>query len=113
MKKKITEVEVKFSRPQYFSFINGTHIPILKPRESSQTSITRILILLLLCKQVCRGMVMGIVYSSSGSLNGAKVFANSKFSTKMTDKKLPITYRNLLPGRCEVPCYIISDKLIL
>lgn len=27
----------------------------------------------------------------------------------MIDKQLPIIYQNLLPGSCEVLCYIISD----
>ena len=33
MKKKISEVEMKFGMPQAFGFIDGI-VPILKPRES-------------------------------------------------------------------------------
>ena len=35
MEKK-TEVKMKFGMLQHFAFINGTYIPILKPRESSK-----------------------------------------------------------------------------
>ena len=40
-------------------------------------------------------MVMDIAFSWSVSLNGAKVFANCKFNTKMVDKELPITYQDV------------------
>ena len=44
-----------------------------------------------------------------GFLHGSIVFAISKFNTKMIDNQLPVTYRNLLPSNCEVPCYVIDD----
>lgn len=36
MKKKTTEVKIKFGMLQDFAFINRTHIPILKTTESSK-----------------------------------------------------------------------------
>ncbi|XP_065678198.1 uncharacterized protein LOC136093174 [Hydra vulgaris] len=36
MKNKTLEMETKFNMPQPFGFIDGTHIPIRRPLESSQ-----------------------------------------------------------------------------
>ena len=72
---------------QAFGFIDRIHIPILKPRESSQdfnckgsNSVT----------VDFRDMFIDIDCRWPGSLN-TKVFANSKFNTKMIDNKSPAT----------------------
>ena len=52
MKKKITEVQTKFRMPQYFSSLMGLISPYLNFENLPKTSITKVFILLLLCKQV-------------------------------------------------------------
>ena len=90
-KNKQTEFEMQLVCLSIFHLLIGLISPYLNLESFPKTSITTVFILLLLCKQVCSGMVMDIVYSSSGFLHDAKVFANSKFSTRMTDKELPVT----------------------
>nr|XP_047144641.1 uncharacterized protein LOC105846427 [Hydra vulgaris] len=70
--------------PQPFGFIDGTHIPIRRPLESSQD------------------------YFNYKGFHSISVQANCD-SKRMISNSIPITYRELLPGFCKVPCYVIGD----
>ena len=111
MKEKIAKTEMKFGMPQAFGFIDGTHIPIKRPSNSSQDYFNYKGFHSVSVQAVCdyRGMFLDVDCRWPGSLHDAKVFSNSSINKRMVENTLPVTYQKLLPGHCEVPSHIIGD----
>nr|XP_047138803.1 putative nuclease HARBI1 [Hydra vulgaris] len=97
--------------PQALGFIDGTHIPIRRPLESSQDYFNYKGFHSISVQAICdsKGIFMDVDCKWPGSLHDAKVFSNSTFNFKIISNSIPITYRELLPGFCKVPCYVIDD----
>ena len=108
---KASEFEVKFGMPQAFGCIDGTHIQVKRPIRNSQDYFCYKMYFSLNVQAICdcKGLFMDIDCRWPGSVHDAKVFANSRVNQKMALGHLPITYQQILPGRMEVPNYLIGD----
>ena len=111
MREKVAEFEVKYGCIQAFGCIDGTHIPIKRPPENSQVYFCYKGFFSLNVQAVCdyRGQFMDVDCRWPGSVHDAKVFANSAINKKLRDDELPVTYQQLIIGRCKVGCYLIGD----
>ena len=97
---KCSRFEAKYGMPPAFGCIDGTHIPIKRPTENSQDFFCYKMFYSLHARCICdfSGMFMDIDCRWPGSINDAKVFANSVVNQKLRDRLLPLTYQELIPG---------------
>ena len=111
MMEKASEFEVKFGMPQAFGCIDGTHIQLKRPIKNSQDYFCYKMYFSLNVQAICdcKGLFMDIDCRWPGSVHDAKVFANSRLNQKMALGHLPITYQQILPGRMDIPNYLIGD----
>ena len=109
MREKISEFESKYGMKQAFACIDGTHIPIQCPNESSQDYFNYKHFYSINVQAVCdyRGYFLDIECMWPGSVHDAKVYANSSINKKMRSNTFPIVYQ-LVQG-CRIPCYLIGD----
>ena len=111
MKVKSAEFAAKYGMPQAFGCIDGTHVPILRPKENSQDYFSYKMFFSINVQAVCdfRGQFMDVDCRWPGSVHDAKVFANSSINKKLSKGQLPSTFLQLLPGRLKVGNYLIGD----
>ena len=111
MMRKVAEFEGKFGMVQAFGCVDGTHIAIKRPKESSQDYYSYKGFHSINVQGVCdfRGIFMDVDCRWPGSVHDAKVFANSEVSKGLRNGKLPITYQTVIPGYEKVPNYLIGD----
>ena len=111
VKQKAKNMEMKFGMPHALGAIDGTHIPIVQPSQASQDFFNYKHFFSLSVQAVCdyRGIFLDVDCQWPGSLHDAKIFANSKVCQNMSNHKVPITYQTLIPGRIQVPNYLIAD----
>ena len=111
MIEKAAQFEAKYGMHQAFGCIDGTHVPILRPIEHSQDYFCYKQYFSLNVQAVCdfRGIFMDVDCRWPGSVHDAKVFANSGIGNKLRNEELPITYQEILTGKCKVPNYLIGD----
>ena len=111
MRQKAAEFEVRYGMVQAFGCIDGTHIQIKRPTMNSQDYYSYKMFYSLNVQAVCdsRGLFMDVDCRWPGSVHDAKVFCNSDINCKFVEHKLPITNQPILPGRMEIPNYLIGD----
>ena len=111
MREKASQFELKFGMTQAFGCIDGTHVAIKRPPNSSQHFFNYKQFFSLNVQAVCEnnGYFMDVECKWPGSVHDAKVFANSSVSKNLNSAKLPITYLPLLPGYAAIPNYLIGD----
>ena len=109
MKVKVSEFECKFGMKQAFGCIDGTHIPIRRPLESSQEYYNYKNFFSLSVQAVCdyRGMFMDVDCRWPGSVHDAKVFANSSIGKMLRENNMMRTFQTI--GYEKIPNYIIGD----
>lgn len=111
MRNKVAEFEAKFGMLQAFGCIDGTHVPIIRPSESSQDFYSYKGYFSLNVQAVCdyRGYFMDVDCRWPGSVHDAKVFSNSAVNKILRDEKNFLTYHSIVPGCEKVPNYLIGD----
>ncbi len=111
MQRKVSEFEAKFGMTQAFGCIDGTHIPIQCPRESSQDFFCYKQFYSLNVQAVCdsKGYFMDIECMWPGSVHDAKIFSNSLINMKLRTNKIPCTFQTPVPGGAKIPNYLIGD----
>ena len=111
MMEKASEFEVKFGMPQAFGCIDGKHIQLKRPIKNSQDYFCYKMYFSLNVQAICdcKDLFMDIDCRWPGSVHDAKVFANSRVNQQMAQGHMQITYQQILPGRMEVPNYLIGD----
>ena len=113
MREKVADFEAKYSCIQVFSCIDI----VLKtyPYQKTTRKFPRLFLLQRLfsinVQAVChyRGQFMDVDCRWPGSVHDVKVFANSAINKKLRDDELPVTYQQLITGRCKVGCHLIDD----
>ena len=58
-----------------------------------------------------RGMFMDVDCKWPGSVHDAKIFSNSSIGTKLRNQDMPITYQEIVPGKCKIRNYLIGDPV--
>ncbi len=111
MMRKVAEFEGKFGMVQAFGCVDGTHVEIKCPTESSQDFYCYKGFHSINVQAVCnfRGIFMDVDCRWPGSVHDAKVFANSEISKSLRNGKLPVTYQTFIPGHEKIPNYLIRD----
>ena len=111
MRSLINEMERKYGFPQAFGCVDGTHIAISQPLENSHDYLCYKMKYSLNVQGICDHTVvfMNVDIRWPGSVNDAKVFANSNVNHALRENLLPQGYRQLLPGTEKVPLIILGD----
>ena len=111
MRRRVAEFEAKYGMIQAFGCVDGTHIPILRPAESSQDYYCYKGFFSLNAQAICdyRGHFMDVECRWPGSVHDAKVFANSSINKAMRLGKLAGTYQCDITGFKKIPNYLIGD----
>ena len=107
----VNSFEEKFGFPQVLGVVDGTHIPINKPKEDSQSYFSYKMKYSLNVQGVCdsKGRFIDVDINWPGGTHDAKVFANSRINKAMREGKIPKLFRVLLPGRDKVPLLLLGD----
>ena len=101
----------KLCFPQTFGCVDGTHIPIQQPLENSHDFFSYKMKYTLNVQAICdyEGNFLDVECKWPGSVHDAKVFANSHINKLLRDGRLPLVYRELLPGYDKVPALLLAD----
>ena len=111
MEQLISEMERKYGFPQAFGCIGGTHIEIQQPLKNPHDYWCYKMKYSLNVQAVCdhNGVFIDIDARWPGSVNDAKVFANSKINAALRNGLLPNVYKQLLPGTSKIPPLLLGD----
>lgn len=85
--------------------VDGTHIQITQPTENPPDYFSYKQKYMLNVKAVCdwRGFFMNVEVKWPGSVHDGRLFANSKIKKLLQEKKLPMLYKEILPGYDKIP----------
>lgn len=111
MMELIAKMEHKYGFPQAFGCIDGTHIPILSPRQNPHDYISYKKRHTLNVQAVCdyRGSFLDVDVRWPGCVHDGRVFANSRVNRMLINNELPMLYKELLPGYDKVPVLLLAD----
>ena len=112
IKKTMKSFERKFGFPQVLGCIDGTHIPIGRPKENSHDYFCYKMKISLNVQAICDadGLFIDVDCRWPGSLHDARVFKCSAVSKLFSEQKLPsTTSRILIPGENPVPPILIGE----
>jgi len=109
VRNKVSEFEAKYGMRQAFGCIDGTHVPLSRPRENSQDFFCYKQYFSLNVQAVCdyRGIFMDVECRWPGSVHDSKVFANSSVNKKLRSGTLSKTYQTVHGEK--IPNYLIGD----
>lgn len=104
-------MENKYGFPQAFGCVDGTHIQITQPTENPHDYFSYKQTYTLNVKAVCdwRGFFMNVEVKRPDSVHDGRVFANSKINKLLQEKKLPMLYKEILPGYDKIPVTFLGD----
>ena len=96
---------------QAFGCIDGTHIPIKCPKQSSQDYFCYKQYHSLNVQAVSdyKGMFMDVECRWRGSVHDSKVFANSAINKMLRNEEMPSTFQTVIAGHGKIPNYLIGD----
>ena len=103
--------KAKFGFPQLIGCIGGTHISIKQPNENPHNYFCYKMKYSLNVQAICdeKELFTDVDISWRGSLQDARVFANSGVNKKFQEKLLPGVYRELIPGHFPVSQVLLGD----
>ena len=112
MKHKVSQFEVEYGKMQAFGCNDGTHIPIMCPKENSQDYVFYKFYHSLNVKAVCgcKGLFLHVEFIWPGSAHDSKVLANPLVNEKPRDGLLPIIYQSVGENNVKIP--IISLQIL-
>ena len=95
MKDKVSEFEAKYGMMQAIGCIDGTHIPIMRPKENSQDYFCykqyHSVNIQAVCD--CKGLFLDVECIWPGSAHDSRVFANSLINEKLRNGLVPIIHQ--------------------
>ena len=108
---KVSEFGAKFGMLQAFGCVDGTHIPIVRPKENSQDYFCYKQYYSLNVQAVCdyKGTFMDVECMWPGSVHDGKVFVNSSINRKLQNSELESVFQSVIPGCEMIPNYLIGD----
>ena len=111
MKDLIDGMENKYGFPQAFGCVDGTHIPIAQPCENPHDYFSYKLKYTLNVQGVCdwKGLFLDVDIKWPGSVHDGRVFANSRINRLLREERLPMCYKELLPGHEKIPVTLLGD----
>ena len=111
MREQVKHMENKYGFPQAFGCVDGTHIPIMQPLENPHDYFSYKMKYTLNVQGTCnwRGLFMDVDVRWPGSVHDGRVFANSRINKLLKEEKLPMMYKELLPGHDKVPVTLLGD----
>lgn len=91
--------------------MNGTHIPILSPRENPHDYFSYKMKHTLNVQVVCdhKGTFLDVSVRWPGSVHNGQVFPNSRINRMLSKGELPVLYKEILPGYDKVPVLLLGD----
>jgi len=107
----VSKMENKFGFPQGFGCVDGTHIPILSPKENPHDYFSYKMKHTLNVQAVCdyKGTFLDVDVRWPGSVHDGRVFSNSRINRMLSKGELPMLYREILPGYDKVPVLLLGD----
>lgn len=104
-------MESKYGFPQGFGCIDGTHIEIMQPTENPHDYFSYKQKYTINVQAVCdwKGMFIDVEVKWPGSVHDGRVFGNSKINRLLREEKMPMMYKELLPGYDKIPVTLIGD----
>ena len=104
-------MENRYRFPQGFGCMDGTHIHISQPAESPHDYWSYKQKYTLNCQAVCdwRGRFIDCEVKWPGSVHDGRVFANSRINKLLQRQKMPMMYKELLPGHDKIPVTLLGD----
>ena len=110
LKEIVDEFEHLWGFPQVAGAIDGTHIPILKPKESPSDYYNRKGFYSILMQAVVdsRGRFMDVNIGWPGKVHDARVLVNSSFYQSQVNGKLLPDWKRCF-GNVQVPLLILGD----
>lgn len=111
MAELITGMENKYGFPQGFGCIDGTHVAIKQPTENPHDYFSNKQKYTVNIQAVCDwlGRFINVEVKWPGSVHDARVFGNSRINKLLKEEKLPMMYKELLPGYDKLPATLIGD----
>lgn len=107
----ISIFQKKFGFPQAIGCVDGTHIPIKRPSENSHDYFCYKQRFSINVQAICdaNGLFTDVEIRWPGSVHDARVFANSQVNKMFVEKRIPLVYRELVPGDVCVPQLLLGD----
>ena len=106
-------MENKYGFPQGFGCIDGTHIAIMQPLENPHDYFSYKQKYTINVQAVCdwKGIFSDVHVHAKwpGSVHDGRVFENSRINRLLRDEKLPMLYKEILPGYDKIPVTLIGD----
>ncbi|XP_068674456.1 uncharacterized protein [Montipora foliosa] len=111
MKELIDGMENKYGFPQAFGCVDGTHIPIAQPSENPHDYFSYKLKYTLNVQRVCdwKGLFLDVDVKWPGSVHDGRVFGNSRINRLLREERLPMCYKEILPGYENIPVTLLED----
>ena len=111
MKDLIDGMENKYGFPQVFGCVDGTHIPIAQPCENPHDYFSNKLKYTLNIQGVCdwKGLFLNVDIKWPGSVHDGRVFVNSRINRLLREERVPMCYKELLPGHEKIPVTLLGD----
>ena len=110
----VNEFETLWGFPQAVGAIDGSHMPILKPRESPSDYFNRKGFYSILVQAVVdsRGRFMDVTIGWPGKVHDARVLVNSTFYQRGISGELLPDWKRIIDG-VEIPLMILGDPAYL
>lgn len=111
MKDLVKGMEDKHGFPQAFGCVDGTHIAITQPTENPHDYFSYKQKYTLNAQAVCdwRGLFIDVEVKWPGSVHDARVFSNSRIKRLLKEEKIPMLYKEILPGYDKIPVTLLGD----
>lgn len=111
MREEVKHMENKYGFPQAFGYVDRTHIPVMQPLKNPHDYFSYKMKYTLNVQGTCnwRRLFMDVDVRWPGSVHNGRVFANSRINKLLKVKKLPMFYKEMLPGHDKVPVILLGD----
>lgn len=111
VKALVTEFYRQHGFPQCFGAVDGTHIPIKRPKENATDFINRKGRYSINCQALVdyKYCFLDVVIKWPGSVHDARMFANSSLNQKLRDGIIPSCPRVIVENEDPVPVCILGD----
>lgn len=111
VKRLVTRYEQAHGFPQCIGAVDGTHIPILKPRENSTAYINKSCVHSLNIQAICdyRYCFLDVCIRWPGSVHDARIFSNSNLNQMLQQCIIPSCPAVIVDGAPAVPICILGD----
>ena len=107
----VTGMENKYGFSQGFGCVDGTHITVTQPTENPHDYFSYKQKYTLNAQAVCdwKGLFIDVEVKWPGSVHDARVFGNSSINGLLREEKIPMLYKEILPGYDKIPVTLLGD----